>query len=858
MVLIVGSNFSTLRKTVSTELDLNQKSNSKKFSVLQECGGECGKFFRSIDWSQHPMGPVELWPCSLITTLNIIFRSRQPMCVFWGKDFFQFYNDDYVPSLPSGKHPQGIGQKGEESWSEAWKMIKPQLDIAIIEGQCSFVEDQLIPLQNKNRAAKPNNEIYWTYSYSPIIGDDGTIDGSLVVCTETKRNKAERAKLEAIFYGTESAMVIFRGPELIYEMVNQKYKDMIPDRNFIGKKLTEVFPNQKYSDFEVVLKRVYDTGIPHQFSDFVSTSKNRNTGEIETRYFDMSFSRISDGSENEFMVVGHVADVTEKFLARKKLEASEAKTLMAYKEAEQTRNELYSFFMQAPSPMVILSGPEHRFVLANPLYEKYIGRAVIGRTIREAFKDDDQEDFIRILDKTYQTGEPFVGKNLAAQILDDTGTLRNLRIDVSYTAFRDGQGEVKGILVFVRDVTDEFNAHINMEEYNIELRSAIAEAEKANQLKSAFLANMSHEIRTPLGAILGFTDIIRNSQISASEQNHYLDIITRNGHALTKIIDDILDLSKIEAGKLEMEKTPLCLTELIKDIIAMFVDRAASKGLALGFDGGELPKFLIDSDPIRIRQVLINLIGNAIKFTGRGSINVSGHYEKLNDEKLKICIFVADTGVGMTVAQSERLFRPFTQGDSTSTRNHGGTGLGLALSQKLGRALGGDVTLSSCETGVGCTFKFVLEASISKSLDPYIPVSPVEISRKETKTLEGYRVLVVDDSADNRALIGLILKREGAKVGQAADGEEAVKMALNESYDAVLMDIQMPGIDGYEALAKLRNENYQTPVFALTAHAMKEDRTRAISSGFSDHISKPINPKNLVNSILTHARPQLH
>ena len=216
-------------------------------------------------------------------------------------------------------------------------------------------------------------------------------------------------------------------------------------------------------------------------------------------------------------------------------------------------------------------------------------------------------------------------------------------------------------------------------------------------------------------------------------------------------------------------------------------------------------------------------------------------------------LLVTDTGIGMSEAQSEKLFEPFQQGDNTTTRKFGGTGLGLALSRKLGRALGGNVTLVGCEADKGCTFKLELIAFPSAVVATASPEETLDNS-KTTKRLEGFKFLVADDSPDNRLLIQLLLKREGALVALACDGEEAVRMALSESYDAVLMDIQMPILDGYEALNQLRKENYRKPVLALTAHAMKEERDRAIAAGFSDHVPKPVNPGTLIDSVLTHVR----
>ncbi len=380
------------------------------------------------------------------------------------------------------------------------------------------------------------------------------------------------------------------------------------------------------------------------------------------------------------------------------------------------------------------------------------------------------------------------------------------------------------------------------------------QAEAATRSKSAFLANMSHEIRTPLASILGFTEILKSPRLSVKEHTKYLNIISRNGHALVRIIDDILDLSKIEADKIQLEQSSLCLTELIQDVLAMFSDRAKGKGLTLNFESNTLPQFKVESDAVRIRQILINLFGNAIKFTSEGSISIGGNYKEIENERYQITLRITDTGIGITSEQAATLFQAFTQADNTTTRHYGGTGLGLALSKKLAKAMGGDIQIEKSISGHGTTF--LVQLIVKKSLDRSdVTTAPVlQVTATQEKQLQGWHILVVDDLEDNRVLIRLLLERQGAVVHEAANGKEGIRIAQANNYDVILMDIQMPDLDGYEALAKLRRANYKKPIFALTAHTMKEERDRALAAGFTGHIAKPINPVVLVQTLVAHAR----
>ncbi|MEK6555058.1 MAG: response regulator, partial [Bdellovibrionota bacterium] len=403
----------------------------------------------------------------------------------------------------------------------------------------------------------------------------------------------------------------------------------------------------------------------------------------------------------------------------------------------------------------------------------------------------------------------------------------------------------------IHDLTVERNTQVAAAQILRESKNA---AEAATRSKSAFLANMSHEIRTPLTAILGFAEILKSHDIEIQDRDKYLNIISRNGHSLVRIIDDILDLSKIEAGKIQLEKEPLCLTELIQDVVAMFSDRVVGKGLSLSFDPSNLPHFKILSDVVRVRQILINLLGNAIKFTSEGGVFVRGHFKPIEDSLYEITLCITDTGIGITPEQGATLFQAFTQADNETTRHFGGTGLGLALSQRLAIAMGGDVSIEKNSNVRGTTFlvKLITAKAAQQSEDSV--VETVSSAKVVAKRLNDWSILVVDDSEDNRLLMKVLLEREGAIVHEASSGRGAIRKAHESDYDVVLMDIQMPELDGYQALAELRNQNYKKPIFALTAHTMKEEKDRALAAGFSGHIAKPVNRGAVVETLLAHSR----
>lgn len=377
-----------------------------------------------------------------------------------------------------------------------------------------------------------------------------------------------------------------------------------------------------------------------------------------------------------------------------------------------------------------------------------------------------------------------------------------------------------------------------------ELERSRREAIEANRAKGDFLANVSHEIRTPLGAILGFSELLMDTESNDRERQVYMKTVRRNGQMLSALINDLLDLAKVEAGRIEIERIDFSLGELVAEVISENAPLATAKGLPLVVDRQHGRDDVMCSDPLRLKQILSNVIGNAIKFTSYGSVQV-----RIDVRDSVLTVEVEDTGIGISSAQATRLFQPFTQGDTSSTRCYGGTGLGLVLSRKLARALGGDLRLMWSIPGGGSCFEITAQVEITdRAIEPATEVDsavPKPQPESEPSSLTGKRVLVVDDSRDNQVLIGRILNLLGAGVDLASDGVEAVAMALETRYDLVLMDLHMPRLGGIAATKLLREKGYLRPIVALTAHTYQEDRARCLSVGCTDYLTKPIDRSHL-------------
>ncbi len=358
-------------------------------------------------------------------------------------------------------------------------------------------------------------------------------------------------------------------------------------------------------------------------------------------------------------------------------------------------------------------------------------------------------------------------------------------------------------------------------------------AQDASKEKSLFLANMSHEIRNPLMGILGYTELLKEPGLSEQERAKYVSVIERTGQNLSDIINDILDLSKIEAGHLEAESVTFSVRNLINDIYLLLKIKCEEKGLTLQFEASpSVPEF-INSDPTRLRQILMNLIGNAIKFTHQGFVRL--HYRA--DSK-NLYIKVQDSGIGITPDQRKNLFQNFGQGDCSIARKYAGTGLGLALSQQLAKLMGGNIELLESTPGVGSTF--VAQTAYTQAYVKIPDTTDTDEIPVREPTLLGKSVLVVDDSKDNQLLMEHILTKQGCVIYSASNGKEALELVKTLDFDLILMDIQMPVMPGDTATKEIRAINNRTPIIALTAHAVTESREMCISAGCTEYVTKPI------------------
>jgi PAS domain S-box-containing protein len=511
-------------------------------------------------------------------------------------------------------------------------------------------------------------------------------------------------------------------------------------------------------------------------------------------------------------------------------------------EAVLASEQRYRLLFDRNPDGVFAVDPTGRFILANPACEQISGYSA-SELLQKTFVDLCEPDQLAA---TREHFERNLCEHAYTQL--ETAILRKdgQRVDLWIAGEPIGSdGQVVAVHCTAKDITERKR----MEE---ELKQAKAAAEAANVAKSQFLASMSHELRTPMNAILGMTDLALQEPLS-DRLRDYLQTARESGDLLLNLLNEVLDLSRIEAGRFELEATPFSPQQTVEQVVRTLRVRADEKGLALSCELAEdLPNLLI-GDSLRLRQVLMNLIGNAIKFTPTGKIAVRAAVQTRGTETVSLKFSVSDTGIGIAPEHRERLFAPFTQADASTTRRYGGSGLGLTISKRLVDLMGGTIWLES-QLGQGSTFHFTVTLPTAK---PSSTGRERQLAGRDgaspqlaTAPARGLRVLLVEDTPANQKLVHYLLSNRGHTVVVAENGRESLDRLTAEDFDLVLMDVQMPEMDGFQATAAIRAlpdvRKARIPVVAMTAHALRGDAERCLAAGMDSYLSKPIDGHELI------------
>ncbi len=545
--------------------------------------------------------------------------------------------------------------------------------------------------------------------------------------------------------------------------------------------------------------------------------------------------------EGRILHQGITRDITERRQADQRLRISEKK---------------YRTLLENLPQRIFLKDKTSVYVSCNENYARDLKikpEEITGKTDYEFYPEELAEKYRRDDRRIMDSGGT---ETIEEKYIQDG---QEMVVQTVKTPCKDEQGNVIGMLGIFWDITErqraeeERQCHAQeLRRKNEELAAAVATAREATQLKSRFLANMSHEIRTPMNGVLGMSELLLSTPLDA-EQREYAEGIQYSAEALLSLINDILDISKIEAGRLELECIPFDPIQIMEQVQATLAARAHAKGLDLTCTADPALPRLVAGDPSRLRQVLTNLAGNAVKFTERGDVVISGQPAQQTAERVTIRFSVRDTGIGIAPEQRARLFESFVQGDSSTTRRYGGTGLGLAISKQLVELMGGQIGTES-ESGRGSLFWFT--ATFAKYGDgkPELEEerAAAALLPESTPRPAKVRILVAEDNPVNQRIAVRILEKAGYRAEAVSDGKQALEALAKNDYDLVLMDVQMPEMDGFQATMEIRRleaATGRTPIIAMTANAMTGDRERCLAAGMDDYIGKPMRLEELQKMI---------
>ena len=657
---------------------------------------------------------------------------------------------------------------------------------------------------------------------------------------ELRRNAARMRALVA----SMDDLVFVLDSKLVFQELHQPESHLLhlPSEQFIGRRFDESwFRGPAYGIILEAIQRTLESRRPARAEYFLDLAGERS-------WFDLRVSAFQGLPSSQAGVTCVVRDITEQKRAEDLLrrEAAKLSTMIAGMEEG-----------------VVFANATNQVVEVNDCLCRFVGQSrpeIVGKRLDDLHFGDVQSQLPDIVTSFRQRADarPVV----IQQPIGEAEVL--LRVQPIY---RDG--DYDGVLLNVIDVTELVRSRRELESANQRLEETLvrvnelaAKADLANAAKSEFLANMSHEIRTPMTAILGYSEHLLDPQLSDEERASGIHTIRRNGEHLLHIINDMLDLSKIEAGRLHVEQIQCSPVQIVSDVQTLMQVRADAKKLSVAIETvGPIPE-TIQCDPTRLRQILVNLVGNAIKFTELGSVRLVMRLID-RDTAPRLQFDVCDTGIGISPEQAGLLFQPFAQAEASLTRRYGGTGLGLTIARRLAELLGGNITVES-ELGKGSVFHLTVATGSldgvrvlhSPSLGPASDARPAEAATPPTAALN-CRLLLAEDGPDNQRLITYMLKKAGADVTIVENGLLAVEAALSahehgNPFDVILMDMQMPVMDGYRATSLLREKCYTGLIIALTAHAMVGDRQKCIDAGCDDYATKPIDRKLLIGMIRRH------
>jgi signal transduction histidine kinase/ActR/RegA family two-component response regulator len=813
-------------------------------------GGDAGALLRSIAWDAHPLGPVAGWPSTLRITVATMLASRFPMRVLWGRELFMLHNDAYRPVLGSSKYPAAMGQRTEQSFPEIWPVVGP-LFARVMQGESLALEDTPLPLDRHGFL----EESYFTLSYSPLPDDVGTVGGVLGIVHETTERVLAERRLRTL-HALAAAVSGVRSPEDVCLATARSLEGAAADVPFAllylrgaddhARLVARAGLEAHASARPETLPLAPDASWP------LATARVRLVDDVAQRFGELRTGPFPEplraavvlelGRPDRAAPYGHLVmgvsprralDAAYRTFFELAAEhvAAAIGSALAFASVEASRQFLEAVVEQMPGGVVVAEAPSGRVVHSNELAATLLASDPASIVAAD-------HPLARAL-----AGELVLEEELVAA---RAGAPERTLLVSAAPVYDAAKRRIAGVASLV-DISDRKAAERERAALLARAESAWRDAEAASRAKDEFVAIVSHELRNPLNAMLGWTRLLRTGALGEERTARALETIERNAVHQAQLIEDLLDVSRVATGKLPLDVQTVSFARVIEAAIDSARPAIDAKGLRL--------RVVLDTeavlagDPGRLQQVVWNLLTNATKFTKRdGSIRVV-----LRRDGSQVELTVADSGQGIEPSFLAHVFDRFRQADASTTRQHGGLGLGLSIAKNLVEMHGGTIQARSEGQDRGATFIVRLPvAALHRApaeVEVRAPLRPERVVDGPPE-LVGLTVLVVDDEPDARAMVTAVLTQCGATVTTASSVEDALRAIESEAPDILLSDIGMPGEDGYSLMRRVRAlpraRGGAMPAACLTGYATTEDRRRALGAGFNMHLAKPIEPAELL------------
>jgi signal transduction histidine kinase/CheY-like chemotaxis protein/PAS domain-containing protein len=845
-------------------------------------GGEMGALMRAHDWSDSSLGPPPLWPQSLRTVVRLMLNTGHPMYVFWGTDRACLYNDAYRESIGPERHPNSLGRPARGVWDEIWDIIGPQIEQVMSGGGATWHVNHLVPITRNGR----REDVYWTYSYSPIDDETapGGIGGVLVVCTETTQQiltarqlTTERDRLAQLFEQAPTFMAMLRGPEHRIEIANPGYIRLIGHRPVIGRTVADALPDAVEQGYLVLLDRVFTSGEAYTATGAKYAVQATRGGPITERVVDFVYQPIKDRDGQVTGIFVQGVDVTDRATADSALRETSARLRLLDDIGEATRMATdprsimqattrllgehmgtmrcayadvepdHDWFTirddwTAPGYAASVGGYSLAAFGARAVAELRLGRALVIRDVdRELTPADGGDTFSALQIKAI----------VCCPLLKADG-LRGL-MAVHAAAPRDWSASE---IALIQAVGERSWAHVERVRANDALvasetrfREMAEKLSDANRLKDEFLATLAHELRNPLAPIRNALELMKLAPDDGSVALAARDVMGRQLTQIVRLIDDLLDLSRVSRGIVELRRSRLRLAAVLRDAIETSRPLIEEFGHALIVALPE-EELVLEADPTRLVQVFANLLNNAAKFTPPGG-RIELSLARAEDET--VVVSVRDNGMGIPRPMLDRVFDMFTQVDRSHTQIGGGLGIGLTLVRRLVEMHGGRVEARSNGSGAGS--EFLVRLPLAPATGPLGEAHESPPSPQKQPT-EGRRIVVADDNIDAAESLAMMLNLLGHETRTAHDGEEALAIAREFRPEVMVLDIAMPGLDGHDLARSVRAETWGRNVLLIAASGwgLPEHKQQSRDAGFDHHVVKPIEFATLNNLLRERSR----